>query len=250
MSERGTSVWLAGVRTLLDQLEATQGAAIESLAIAGCDAIRSGGIVHVGGTGHSAIIPLEAFHRAGGLAAMNPLWDAATLPPTGAPQATQLERDPSRGRAAVNEAGIKPGELLIVVSQSGINGAPVETAIAGAEAGAVVGAFVSLPHSNGLTSRHPSGKTLAEVASIVIDTGVPRGDALLPRPDGSSALAASTMLFTAAWYLFLERLLARLDEAGVETPIWKSSNAPGGDEWNARYFARYADRIAGLRGEE
>ena len=64
-----------------------------------------------------------------------------------------------------------------------------------------------------------------------------------------SALAASTMLFTAAWYLFLERLLARLDEAGVETPIWKSSNAPGGDDWNARYFARYADRVAGLRGE-
>jgi len=114
----------------------------------------------------------------------------------------------------------------------------------------VVGAFVSLPHSTGLTSRHPSGKTLAQVATHVIDTGVPRGDALLPRPDGSSALAASTMLFTAAWYLFLERLLARLDEAGVETPIWKSSNAPGGDDWNARYFARYADRVAGLRGEE
>jgi uncharacterized phosphosugar-binding protein len=180
---------------------------------------------------------------------MNPLWDPATLPPTGAPQATLLERDPVRGSDAVKAAGIKPGELLIVVSQSGINGAPVETAIAGAAAGAVVGAFVSLPHSTGLTSRHPSGKTLAQVATHVIDTGVPRGDALLLRPDGSSALAASTMLFTAAWYLFLERLLARLDEAGVETPIWKSSNAPGGDDWNARYFARYADRVAGLRGE-
>ena len=142
MGETGTSVWLSGVRTLLDRLEATQAAAIESLAIAGCDAITAGGIVHVAGTGHSAIVPLEAFHRAGGLAAMNPLWDAATLPPTGAPQATLLERDPARGRAAVDAAKIKRGELLIVVSQSGINGAPVETAIAGAEAGAApVGAW-------------------------------------------------------------------------------------------------------------
>ena len=31
---------------------------------------------------------------------------------------------------------------------------------------------------------------------------------------------------------------------GIETPIWKSSNAPGGDDWNARYFARFADRVA------
>jgi uncharacterized phosphosugar-binding protein len=58
------------------------------------------------------------------------------------------------------------------------------------------------------------------------------------------------MLFTAAWYLFLERLLARLDARGIETPIWKSSNAPGGDEWNARYFARFADRVAALGGHE
>ena len=49
MGETGTSVWLSGVRTLLDRLEATQAAAIESLAIAGCDAITAGGIVHVAG---------------------------------------------------------------------------------------------------------------------------------------------------------------------------------------------------------
>jgi len=108
MSEGGSSVWLDGVRKLLDQLEATQGPAIEALAIAGCDSISGGGIVHVAGTGHSAIIPLEAFHRAGGLAAMNPLWDPGTLPPTGAPQATLLERDPVRGSDAVKAAGIKP----------------------------------------------------------------------------------------------------------------------------------------------
>ena len=55
MSEGGSSVWLAGVRRLLDQLEATQGPAIEALAIAGCDSISGGGIVHVAGTGHCAI---------------------------------------------------------------------------------------------------------------------------------------------------------------------------------------------------
>ena len=103
------SNWLTGIRGLLDRLEATQGAALDALADAGAAAIANGGIVHVAGTGHSAIVPLEAFHRAGGLSAMNPLWDPATLPPTGAPRATLLERDPQRGRDAVDAAGIRPG---------------------------------------------------------------------------------------------------------------------------------------------
>jgi uncharacterized phosphosugar-binding protein len=33
---------------------------------------------------------------------------------------------------------------------------------------------------------------------------------------------------------------------GVKPPVWKSANAPGGDEQNRRYLAEYAGKIKHL----
>ena len=34
-----------------------------------------------------------------------------------------------------------------------------------------------------------------------------------------------------------------LGATGMDVPIWKSGHAPGGDEWNGRYTARFRGRI-------
>jgi uncharacterized phosphosugar-binding protein len=40
----------------------------------------------------------------------------------------------------------------------------------------------------------------------------------------------------------IKRCVAR----GIEPPVWRSANAPGGDEFNARYVAKYFPRVKSL----
>jgi uncharacterized phosphosugar-binding protein len=35
-------------------------------------------------------------------------------------------------------------------------------------------------------------------------------------------------------------------ESGVEPPVWRSGNAPGGDEANAGFLAKFRDRVRKL----
>ena len=37
-----------------------------------------------------------------------------------------------------------------------------------------------------------------------------------------------------------------LDLRGIEVPIWRSGNAPGGDEANARFLDRFRGRVKWL----
>jgi uncharacterized phosphosugar-binding protein len=37
-----------------------------------------------------------------------------------------------------------------------------------------------------------------------------------------------------------------LADSGTEPPVWRSGNAPGGDEANARFLARFRDRVRKL----
>ncbi|MGH7637773.1 MAG: hypothetical protein ACREOK_08975, partial [Gemmatimonadaceae bacterium] len=47
-------------------------------------------------------------------------------------------------------------------------------------------AITSAQHSGRMTSRHPSGRKLADFADVVLDNGAPYGDATLPLPDGGA----------------------------------------------------------------
>jgi uncharacterized phosphosugar-binding protein len=37
-----------------------------------------------------------------------------------------------------------------------------------------------------------------------------------------------------------------LGEKGIEVPVWRSANAPGGDEWNNRFIERFKGRVRWL----
>jgi uncharacterized phosphosugar-binding protein len=82
---------------------------------------------------------------------------------------------------------------------------------------------------------------------ILVDTKMPLGDAVL-KLDGVSEKVApvSTYLNSFALNAIMLEAIAELARRGIEPPIWRSSNSPGGDEANLAVTARYSTRVRNL----
>ncbi|WP_199429908.1 SIS domain-containing protein [Qaidamihabitans albus] len=230
------------VRALLDDIDGRH-EAIAGAASLVLDAVEGGGLVYAAGAGHSLAMVCETFYRAGGLAAVRPLWDPAILPLAGARRSSVAERESGRGRAVVAAAGPVPPDVMVVFSTSGRNPYPVEIAQEALARNVPVLAVTSLPASAAATDR--MGTRLAEHASIVLDTGVPPGDVAYPAGEPRTG-AVSTILCSYLWSLVLAELDDLALARGVKLPLWTSSNVPGGDERNAELMARYGDRVPEL----
>ncbi|GLY68861.1 SIS domain-containing protein [Amycolatopsis taiwanensis] len=230
------------VRELLDKLD-TQVAELGRAAELVLDAVEAGGIVYAAGAGHSLAMVCETFYRAGGLAPVRPLWDAALLPLAGARRSSVAEREPGHGRDLVARANPAPPDVMVVFSTSGRNPYPVEVAQEALVRGVPVIAVTSLPASAAATDR--SGTRLADHATVVLDTGVPPGDVIHP-PQAPRTAAVSTILGAYLWASLLAELDRLATARKVTLPFWVSSNVPGGDEHNTALLARYAERIPEL----
>ncbi|OLT47965.1 hypothetical protein BJF85_13800 [Saccharomonospora sp. CUA-673] len=230
------------VRGLLDAVD-SRSADIERAGTTLLDCVDAGGVIHTAGAGHSVAMVCETFYRAGGLAAVRPLWDPEVVPLDGALRSTAAEREMGRGKALVDGVAPAAPDVVVVFSTSGRNPYPVEIAQESAARGVPVIAVTSLAASAGATDR--SGSKVADHADIVLDTGVPPGDAV--HPDGEPRTSAvSTILGAYTWSTLLAELHRQAAERGSVLPLWTSANVPGGDERNAELFARYSDRIPEL----
>jgi uncharacterized phosphosugar-binding protein len=236
--------YTAAVLTLLTRIEETQGEALEQGAEMIFQSLRGGGVLHVFGSGHSVAIAQEAFHRAGGLVPVN-LIAEAVLSPLAAPAVSgKMERLPGVASVILDRHDLRPGEVLIVVSNSGINAVPVEMALEGKARRLAVIALTSLAHSRAVPGRHPSGKRLFEIADLCLDNGGEEGDAAVAYPGwrgkvGPTSVVAGTFLMNRLTCGVVERFLA----AGLTPPIYMSANLPGGDEHNRRLEEQYRARI-------
>ena len=129
--------------------------------------------------------------------------------------------------------------MLIVHSVSGRNPVGIEIAMAAREAGAKVIAVTNLAYSQSVTSRHPNGKRLFELADIVLDNHGDVGDAAV-EIDGMDQKVSPTSTVDA----IVAALVQKLVDAGMEhPPVFYSANLDGGDELNRKLFAEYTDCI-------
>lgn len=238
-----TSLYMTRLHTLLDTMTGVNAEALPRAAERLAKTIADGGLVHAFGSGHSSLLAQEIFYRAGGLAPINAMLDA-NLTIFGTSRPTWLERLEGYAASLYTNYDVREGEVVIVISNSGINPVPIEVAL---EAKArnvfsiAVGSVAEYAHA---TSRHSSGRTLFDVADLVLDTCVPTGDALHPLGDsGTSIGAASTILGSALLNQLVIATAEAVRNAGHEVPVFTSQNVPGGDEANAGLIERYRPRI-------
>jgi uncharacterized phosphosugar-binding protein len=213
------------------------------------EGLRAGGVVQAFGTGHSQALAMEISGRAGGLVPTNmiALRDLVLL--GGEPPellfAEHLERDPVVGRRLYDLADVSPPDVFVMASNSGGNGSVVEFAHAVKEHGHPLIVITSMAHTARVTSRHPSGLRLYELADVVLDNGAPYGDAVLAAGDGDGIAVCAVSSITAALLaqMIVAEVVRAMLAAGETPPVYLSANIPEGDAHNTALEARYAGRI-------
>ena len=231
-------------REILDAVEASQGPAIAEAGGLVADCIAAGGVWHVFGTGHSHVLAEETSYRAGGLAPVNAILFPALMQHEGPVTSTRLERVPGVARIVFDKADIRPGEVLTIVSNSGKNAVPVEMALHARERGVKTVAVTSLAQSQAADLGAGQTHRLYELCDVVIDNGGAPGDAALSLQGLDAPICpTSTVVGAAVMQQIVYEACRRLIERGIEPPVFKTANLPGGDAWNHKLIETYRNRI-------
>ena len=204
------------------------------------ESCKNGGKFYVFGSGHSHMIAEELYLRAGGLALVHGILPPELMLHEMANKSTYLERVEGYSQALVELYRVDAKDTVMVISNSGRNAVPVEMCLAAKAKGAKVIAMTSMQHSANCTSRHSSGKKMHEIADVTIDNWGEPGDAAFPIEGLDSCIGPTSSItgITIAQALVCQ-VVDNLVKAGIEPPVFKSSNVDGGDEHNNRMFDKY-----------
>ncbi|SCL25920.1 Uncharacterized protein, contains SIS (Sugar ISomerase) phosphosugar binding domain [Micromonospora pallida] len=239
--------YAAIARTALDQVLATQLAAIESAATLVADAIAAGGVLQAFGTGHSRIVTLELAARAGGLAPVGMLAVKDLVMFGGADPKPILdptyERESGLAERIYKLAAPAAHDPFLIVSNSGINAAVVEMATLARDRGHPIIAVTSLTHTRSAGARTTRGQHLADLADVVIDNLAPAGDAALEISPGVRIGAVSSLTGVFIAQMLTELVCRRLLDRGLDLPVYISANLAQGDAHNEALQERYGERV-------
>lgn len=227
---------------VLDQVQQNQEGNIEQAAKWIADSFINNKVLHVFGSGHSHAISEDLFYRAGGFAPVNAMLDVnLTLHGGGSPtRGTELERMEGYAAIILESYDLRPDEIIIVISNSGINPLPIKMAMLAKEKGLKVIALTNLKQSKNAASRHSNGKKLYEVADLVIDSCVESGDASIEIGEGISKVAPqSTVVSCAILQAMMAEVAAIMYREGVTPPVATSANVPGGDKNLDEFRAKF-----------
>ncbi len=227
-----------------------QAASIEAAVRIITQSLRQDGVVHMFGSGHSHLVPEEAFYRSGGLAAVSPMLDPSLMFHEGTEKCIALEKwDGYATRFVLPKYELRKEDVIMIFSASGRNNAPIEIALAAHEKGLYTIGVTSRRYSASVPSLHPSGKHLADVVDLVLDHDVPPGDNLVQieaMPELGTTGAASTALAIIMVHAIFSSVIEQFVEAGEVPPMVRCPNVgsvPEALAANARTFEHYRQRL-------
>jgi uncharacterized phosphosugar-binding protein len=247
--------YFASARRLLDRLD-DQLDSVERVSRLCADAISSGRLVHLFGTGHSRIPVEEMFPRYGSYPGFHPIvelsltYHTQVVGANGQRQAMFIERVEGLAERILANFALDPADVMIVFSASGLTAVPIEIAQLARARGLTVVVVTSVQQSLAGTPTHSSGTRLVDHADVVLDLGTPPGDALvqldgLATPIGPGSSLAAIALVNEIKVQTAELLVAR----GAMPPVLTSSAIVGAEESERLFDAAYAEhgeRVARL----
>ena len=227
----------------LEGIRETQRDNIKKAAEKVSQVIRNDGIIYVFGCGHSSLIAADTFYRAGGLANVSAMLDGDLTLNDGAVKSSALERTEGIACHIFDHYRITLNDVLIIVTNSGVNSVPIEMAMTAKENGIFVIGISSSAYKN-QRSRHSSGKLFYQCVDVCIDNCVPKGDATIDIT-GSKAKMGSVSTAASSYAINSILISAAIDasEKGAEVPVYLSGNVAGGPEFNKKIIDKYKKRI-------
>ncbi len=228
---------------VLKQIKDTQKEKMLAVAEMVAEVIRSDGIIYLFGCGHSHLIGLDCFYRAGGLANVSAMLDTDLMLHNGAAKSSVMEKMSGIAPSILQRYCITEKDLFFVISTSGKNAVPVEMAQAARKAGIKT---VSVVSSSYFADKKDS-PLLYECSDVYLDNCVPHGDAVISMP-GSEVKMGSVS--TVASSFILQSVLVQgahlAANEGADVPAYMSGNVEGGAEYNKALIAKYLPRIKHL----
>ena len=238
--------YLTKAAAIVERIQQTQLDALERAADLCVQAIAGDGLVHLFGTGHSRMFIEEMFPRHGSFPGFHPIVELSltyhnqVVGANGQRQAMFLEHVEGLGKAILRNFVLRPPDVFIIFSNSGVNEVVVEVGLEAKKLGLPVIAVVSLEHCLASAPRHSSGKRLTDLADVVLDNCTPAGDALvyvegLAEPVGPGSTIGAAALTNALKCL----IAARLTALGQPPLVLTSACLVGSERSAALFDAAY-----------
>lgn len=233
------------IADITNRVKESQWDNIDKCASMMADTIAAGKSVFAFGASHAGILSQELFYRTGGLAVLNAILPSEFMLNTRpVDQTSTMEKLEGYPTAILKHTHIGEGDFLLLHSVSGRNTAAIEMAIEAKKMGIATVAITNMEYTNGVTSRHSSGKMLFEVCDLYIDNCGDFEDSSMLLPGMNQKIApTSSVIGCLIVNMLLIRTVEYLLEKGMEPPIFHSANVDDGEEFNKKLFEMYKDQI-------
>ena len=252
--------WIGAATGVLDRIAETQSDSIEQASAWCADAIGSGGLVHLFGTGHSRIPVEEMFPRYGSYPGFNPIVELSmtfhtqVVGANGQRQAMFIERTSGLAEVILSNFTFGPSDVVIVFSASGLSAVPVELARGARARGVRVVAVTSVQQSLADEPSGPLASRLLDEADLVIDLCTPHADALVTIDGLDTPIGpGSTITAVAIVNCIKVRTAELLMERGQMPPVITRASVVGADRSRELFdeaYREHAQRAARAVGGE
>jgi len=248
--------WLSHARSVMDRIAETQLPSIRKAASVMADSIEARRWVHLFGCGHATIPVEELYPRIGGFVGFHPMIElplsffTRITGEMGVHQFVFLERVEGYGVEIMKGYTFDPRDTMWIFSHSGINSVNIDVALEAKRLGMTLVAYGSAAAAAGRPARHSCGRTIFDVADVVVDTCAPIGDASVPVPGHQDKVGPiSTVAFVTCAWMTVCTVAELLAARGVKLYINPSHNVPGDATARQRLdeaLAEYKRRVAGV----